>query len=195
MSILNTLKYYGRGVVLPVHEIRRTVKAVLSDKPIASITDFGSGTLFWSKWFAETFDVSVNACDTIYANEIDRPINTDTRIKLVADISEILEVEEKKKKNALFVCDVIHHLPPDFWRRLMPKIAEQFDIVIIKDIDAAYKFGNFMNRIHDRIINRERIHDVEPNSIEDWLKTSGFSIKREFIPKLWYPHFIITGDK
>lgn len=52
-----------------------------------------------------------------------------------------------------------------------------------------------MNRMHDRIINGERIHDVELDSIEEWLKSCGFRVKREYIPKLWYPHFIIIGAK
>ena len=79
------------------------------------------------------------------------------------------------------------------WETLTLRIGSTYNIVIIKDIGATHKFGNFCNRIHDRIINGEKINNVYPDTIEDWLKTSGYSISRKFIPKLWYPHFIIVG--
>jgi hypothetical protein len=77
----------------------------------------------------------------------------------------------------------------------MPRLAETYDFVIVKDIDATHKFGNFCNRMHDRIINGEKIHDVYPAEIEHWLTDSGFTITRQALPKLWYPHFIVTGGQ
>jgi hypothetical protein len=191
MGLLYKIRYYGREIVLPSKEIRRVVKGALAGRSFSSITDLGAGTLWWSKWLAETFDIPVKACDTLYGSEKNRPNNTDPRITLYENFHETIS----KTDGVLFVCDVIHHLPPDFWRSIMPLVTDLYSIVIIKDIDAEHKFGNFMNRLHDFVINGEKIHNVLPSDMEKWLKSSGFAVDREYIPKLWYPHFIIVAVK
>jgi hypothetical protein len=47
--------------------------------------------------------------------------------------------------------------------------------------------------MHDRIINGEKIHDVYPQKIIEWLHTSGYATKFWKLPKLWYPHFLIIA--
>lgn len=69
------------------------------------------------------------------------------------------------------------------------------DYVIIKDIDCNHKFGNFMNRMHDRIINHERIMDVDPMKLIELLEKRGFEVKKIYLPKLWYPHFLLIAKK
>jgi putative PIN family toxin of toxin-antitoxin system len=60
-------------------------------------------------------------------------------------------------------------------------------------LTAIRQHGEQVSRMHDRLINGEKIHDVMPDSIEEWLKSSHFATQKEYIPKLWYPHFIILG--
>jgi hypothetical protein len=195
MDLINTLKYYGRGVLLPVSKIKKTVKEVINQKRITAITDFGAGTLLWSNWFSYEFDIKISAVDTLY--NAFHPENNDDNIAFFTDINAVIDMdaEARNGKIAIFICDVIHHLPSDFWLSLMARICLIYDVIIIKDIDATHKFGNFCNRIHDLIVNNEKVQNVYPDAIEDWLKTSGYSINRQFIPKLWYPHFLIVGVK
>jgi len=57
------------------------------------------------------------------------------------------------------------------------------------------KLGNFCNKMHDRIINGEKIHDAYPSEIEKHLAKAGFTTEIKILPKFWYPHFIIIGVK
>ena len=199
-SLINTLKYFGRGIVLPVDAIKNTIRQTLTKNHVSQITDFGAGTLFWSKWFAEELELTVFAVDTAYENN--PPKNDSQRISFQTNIVESLQEKIREDKRAIFICDVIHHLSPSFWRSVFPQITKSFDVIFIKDIDANYKFGNFCNRLHDRIINGEKIHnvypgkiDVYPGKIEDYLVKSGFTTQTKIIPKLWYPHFFLSGVK
>lgn len=51
-----------------------------------------------------------------------------------------------------------------------------------------------MNRMHDLIINKEHIHDVNPDEILEMLRKNGYRVSYEYMPKLWYPHFMIIGE-
>jgi hypothetical protein len=66
-------------------------------------------------------------------------------------------------------------------------------MIIIKDIDKNHTFGNFMNKVHDKIINNENIHNIDPNKIEEVLIQNGYKTQYYYIPKLWYPHFMVIG--
>jgi hypothetical protein len=194
MSLINTLKYHGRGVVLPVNEIKDITRRVFTNHNISHVVDFGSGTLFWSEYFADEPDgpnINVTAVDTCYV--MNPPPPHSSRISTHTDIVEVLASPLPEGKNAIFMCDVIHHLPPEFWGIILPRILTLFDVVVIKDIDQNRKFGNFCNRMHDRVINGEKIHDVDPVQTENALKQAGFSTKSKALPKLWYPHFVVVG--
>lgn len=88
--------------------------------------------------------------------------------------------------------DVLHHLSNEVEKRVFSAIRGA-KYIIIKDIDARYKFGNFMNKAHDRIINGEKVRSIFPNVLEDSLKSSGFDTEYFYLPKLWYPHFLLVG--
>ena len=195
MGLLNTLKYYGRGVVLPVEKIKETVRKNLSESNITEVLDFGSGTLFWSKWLADEMKLKVIAVDTMYENN--QPENANQNITIETDIEKLFRQMHSNESNmggrAIFVCDVIHHLQPSFWNALLLQISKLFDVVIIKDLDANRKLGNFCNKIHDRVINGEKVFNVFPDEIISHLSESGFKTQTESMPKLWYPHFVITG--
>ncbi len=93
-----------------------------------------------------------------------------------------------------FACDVLHHLTDGFWHKIKDSIFN-YDIVIIKDINCHYKFKNFMNKFHDRIINGEKIRDIDPDDLEKDFIHMGYEIKYYDMHKLWYPHFMIVARK
>ena len=94
----------------------------------------------------------------------------------------------------LWMCDVLHHLDRDFAERLLANAAGlRVPYIVIKDIDCRHRFGNRMNRWHDLLINREKIRDVDPRELARLLKKSGYALSFRYMPKLWYPHFMIIA--
>jgi hypothetical protein len=204
MNLIDTLKYHGRGVVLPVDELKEITRRLLTKRGVTQIVDFGAGTLFWSEFFADELGLRVSAVDKRY--EKSPPDNPRELISIHTDILEVLdelldenreigENSEKRERRAIFICDVIHHLPPKLWRMVFAQIVLLFDVVIIKDIDCNRAIGNFCNKMHDRVINGEKINDVDPVLIAGALKKAGFAVKSAELPKLWYPHFVTAGVK
>jgi hypothetical protein len=194
--LLDFLKFHGRKIVLPADEIKTKIAPLLHERGIEKVLDFGAGTLFWSNYFANDLSLTVLAADTSYAKI--PPQTNNPKITPYPDITSplmILTKADEPTKSAIFICDVIHHLPPDLWQQLLPQIAQTFNTIIIKDINAAKKFGNFMNKLHDRVINGEKIHNVYPAEITTFLESSGFSVSIESLPKLWYPHFLLIATK
>jgi len=190
---MDTLKYYGRGVVLPVNEMKALIEQDLCNRDVKTIVDFGSGTLFWSQYFADDLGFRVLAVDNRYLSAM--PYNDSPNIVLNTDILDVLANLKKEENNAIFICDVIHHLPPELWQTILPQLAVLFDVIIIKDIDATCKVGNFLNKMHDRIINGEKIENVYPETIMEHLADKGLNLTRKALPKLWYPHFFIIATK
>ncbi len=184
------LREIGRMLVLPTNEIKNLLKRNVFDKySINKVIDFGAGTLYWSNWFSKIIGKqNVYAIDVIF-----QKTPPDTDIKCFSCIDD---VEIKQEKTLFYICDVIHHLPNDVWNDVKNKAFEKCDIVVIKDIDCRYKFKNFMNKMHDRIINGEKIHNVNPDNLIKDFKTSGFIYIYIYnIHKLWYSHFVIIAQK
>ena len=184
------LREIGRMLVLPTNEIKNLLKRNVFDKySINKVIDFGAGTLYWSNWFSKIIGKqNVYAVDVIF-----QKTPPDTDIKCFSCIDD---VEIKQEKTLFYICDVIHHLPNDVWNDVKNKAFEKCDIVVIKDIDCRYKFKNFMNKMHDRIINGEKIHNVNPDNLIKDFKTSGFIYIYIYnIYILWYSHFVIIAQK
>jgi hypothetical protein len=95
----------------------------------------------------------------------------------------------------VWVCDVLHHLPQLEYENFFGTIINKTKFIIIKDIDSNHIFGNFMNRMHDKIINREEIYNINPDKIKKYLEDFNYKVQYHYIPKLWYPHFLIVGIK
>lgn len=188
----------GRNLILPVKKINQLVKNwVPVSHQISCAVDFGAGTLIWSKWLRE-FIPQVIAVDTIYESNIIEPGNTytfqeDAGIICAANIESAINYISGD--SLLWVCDVIHHLPPQVWEEVKDQLYGVCEFIVIKDIDANYKFGNFMNRLHDRIINGESIYNVNPIQLMAELKRKGYQVEMKKIHKLWYPHFLILARK
>ena len=101
--------------------------------------------------------------------------------------------KESKGPVLFFTCDVLHHLSEREWKDLESIIYCDCDLVVIKDINCHFRFKNWMNRMHDRIINGEKIRDVDPEILMEELNKHGYQCCCRDIHKLWYPHFIIIA--
>lgn len=101
--------------------------------------------------------------------------------------------KESKGPVLFFTCDVIHHLSEREWKDLESIIYRDCDLVVIKDINCHFRFKNWMNRMHDKIINGEKIRDVDPEILVEELNKHGYQCCCHDIHKLWYPHFIIIA--
>lgn len=133
----------------------------------------------------------VFAIDSIYATY--RPKCISGNITLSVDIFSALNSQQF---DLIFMCDVLHHLDDEILERVLDAIkANGAKIIVIKDIDSRHRFGDFMNKTHDLLINNERVRSIFPNVLEDSLKSSGFNTEYFYLPKLWYPHFLLITQK
>lgn len=111
-------------------------------------------------------------------------------IRFGADLCEVLQ----DKVDFIFMSDVLHHLPNH--SAILANICMQhIKYIAIKDIDANYKFGDFMNKAHDFLINNERVCSIFPQNLAQILRNCGYEIKYFYLPKLWYPHFLIIAQR
>jgi hypothetical protein len=187
---LALIRKIGRNAVLPVDGIKTICRETLADKNIKTVLDFGAGTLFWSYWFTKEFKITAYAVDVYYANAV-MPENWGGGITCYSNLSTCLS--ENSEISFVWACDVLHHLSPLESDTFLKEICNKTNIIIIKDIDCRYRFGNFMNKMHDKIINGETIYDVCPNKLNISLKSYGFKTSYYYMPKIWYPHFILTA--
>ncbi|ETD25779.1 hypothetical protein [Helicobacter canis] len=93
-----------------------------------------------------------------------------------------------------FASDVLHHLSQDFTESLLESIAH-IPIIIIKDIDSRHIFGHYANALHDLVFNQEKVCKVYPNKLESTLQALGYTTRYHYLPKLWYPHFLLLAYK
>lgn len=184
------LRKVGRKVVLPETRIKEVIKSNILDKfELNAVYDFGAGTLFWSEWFSQ-YANKVFAIDTIY----DKKEQVQHNIVKVRNYNEIDFMVDATGK-VLWMCDFLHHVPLDFSKQIINHFSKACDFIIIKDIDCNHSIGNIANRIHDRIINGEKIRDISPEVYMDMLHKLGYKCKYYYVPKLWYPHFMIVACK
>jgi hypothetical protein len=151
--------------------------------------DFGVGTFFWTDWFVQEFGCQMYAVDIYYKNIIIEKQN----VKCYSDFDKCLN--DCKYFSVIFACDVLHHLSTIECEKFIEKIINKTKFIIIKDIDANHVFGNIMNKIHDKIINKEKVYDIDPNKIKKIFELYGYKTNYYYIPKLWYSHFLIIGEK
>lgn len=128
------------------------------------------------------------AIDSIY-NEI-TPKTTYTNIYCEVDIFKVLSLDI----DVIFMSDVLHHL--DNYTQTLSEILKQSNAkyIVIKDIDANYKFGDFMNKMHDFIINSQKVASIFPQNLLEILTEAGFVANYFYLPKIWYPHFLIIAS-
>ena len=188
------LSSWGRNLVLPAEKIKAVLceKFFGKNKKVDRVIDFGAGTLYWSKFFAEKLENPKNIfpVDEIFDNN-----SSQNNMTLYSSLDNIPNLFKGGGYRYLFfICDVIHHLSLKEWD-YVKEFAYKCDYVVIKDIDCRYRFKNFMNRLHDRIINGEKIRDVNPKILISELSRSGYNTDFYEFHKLWYSHFLLIGKK
>ena len=185
---LSLIRKMGRSIVLPVDTIKTICKRVLKGKNIERILDFGSGTLFWTDLFIKELKCNVCAVDKYY-DGLMMPVNDN--MKYYSSLSACFI--ENSHFSFIWVCDVLHHLSPLDMDFFFKETCNRTDIMIIKDIDANHKFGNSINRLHDKIINRETVHNIDPDCLMHNMESFGYKTTYYYIPKIFYPHFMVIG--
>jgi SAM-dependent methyltransferase len=185
----SSLRKFFRNIVLPVEKIKKICREIFLSNEIISILDFGAGTFFWTDWFVQEFGYQIYAVDVYYENLAIKKQN----VKCYSDFDKCLD--DCRYFSVVFACDVFHHLPEMNREQFIKKVINKTKIIIIKDIDANHAFGNFMNKMHDKIINKERIYDIDPNEIKNIFESFGYKMQYYYIPKLWYSHFMLIGTK
>lgn len=213
---LSSLRKMGRKVVLPSENIKAILESAIDFSKVKNIVDFGAGTLYWSEYFAsKACDFSVDSSidsnanrggQMTYENQLEsakkrrifavdsiyRTITPKTpyeNIIFEVDIFKILHFEI----DLIFMSDVLHHISNH--GQILQEICGDAKYIAIKDIDANYKFGDFMNKSHDFLINKERVHSIFPQNLAQILEQSGYITQYFYLPKLWYPHFLIIAKK
>ena len=126
----------------------------------------------------------VVAIDSIYKTHIPKIQNQ--KITIHTNLNEV-----KIKAQLFFASDVMHHISEEEELELLSKLDSKY--IVIKDINANYRFGNFANRMHDLIINHEKVRDIYPKNLEKILRNKGYELEIFHIRKLWYPHFLLIG--
>ena len=131
----------------------------------------------------------VVAIDSIYTTLT--PTTTYPNITLEPDLFHALD---RYEFDLFFASDVLHHLSPDFTQKLLESIAH-IPIIIIKDIDSRHIFGHYANALHDLVFNQEKVCKIYPNKLESTLQALGYTTRYHYLPKLWYPHFLLLAYK
>lgn len=184
------LRRIGRTLVLPTEEIKKLVIRSIPELS-GNIVDVGAGTLYWSEWIVSQYGGRCLAVDTYYQAG---QSSGHQDIMLYNDY--FLCIEENPKSDMLWMCDVMHHLDNSIREKVLESIGStEYRYIVIKDIDCGKKVGNMMNKLHDFLINREVVHDVDPRHIEMFLEQKGYDVRCYDIPKLWYPHFLMIAVK
>ena len=130
----------------------------------------------------------VFAIDSIYAT-----FTPHTRCENIAFEADFFALLERQSVDLVFMSDVLHHLSSEFRTKLLQATAS-VPFVVIKDIDARHKFGNFMNATHDLLINGERVQSVYPQHLREFFTQNGYKSEYFYLPKLWYPHFLLVAE-
>ena len=189
-SNLGGIRAWGRQLVLPVEKIKAMLKMEIFDKyQVDRVIDFGAGTLYWTNWFQEMIrPENIYPVDIIFQTRM-----PDTSLQCLSTIDDI--PPHGQDATFFFTCDVLHHLSEEEWKGIAKKVYQDCDYVVIKDIGCHFRFKNWMNRMHDRIINGEKIRDIDPDVLLAELYEHGYQCIYQDIHKLWYPHFIIIASR
>ena len=219
-KFMGGLRKVGRQYVLPVRKIQQTIHLVLKNiskemdaGDYLNMIDLGAGTLFWTEQIIKNAPTKCRmyAVDPIY----DEKFNIDTVIsksaffkkaddkKLICENGEVYLCQsiddiflDCERIDCTFICDTIHHIDLAIWQSIFDALSDKSKSIIIKDMDAYRKFRNALNRLHDRVLNGEKIVNVYPDRLCQELLGKGYTVSKiKPVYKLWYPHFIMFAIK
>lgn len=193
-SNLGGIRAWGRKLVLPVDQIKRLLREDIFNRHcVDKVIDFGAGTLYWSGWLQEIVGAgNVYPVDIIFKETESKAKNSLRRFSIIQDVPY---KQESKGPILFFACDVLHHLSEGDWSGIEQLIYQDCDFVAIKDINCRFRFKNFMNKMHDRLINGEKIRDIDPEILMAGLQKHDYQCLYYDIHKLWYPHFILIAAR
>lgn len=191
---LDLLRKIGRSYVLPAQEIQTLLEQNIPLDTLECILDFGAGTLFWSEFFAAKMIKNSSSGGGVIA--LDSIYKTYTPPLKYSNITCLWDLDSMKKEpDMFFASDVLHHLNLKAWQNILHNLTSKTRYVVIKDIDATHRFGNFANAMHDLLINGERVRSIYPHDLARDLEELGYHTQYFYIPKLWYPHFLLIAKR
>lgn len=109
--------------------------------------------------------------------------------------SNVLEWKESAPFDAIFMLDLIHHLPKDEVAGFLHKVTRLISpggILILKDVSNRPFYKRWFTLALDRLmVGREPIHYWDPQELSSLIEGLGFRVKRhtmnDFLP---YPHIL-----
>ena len=189
----NGLRAKGRELVLPAKRIQDHMDLKLFyRKGIKSVTDFGAGTLYWTDYLLTRIPADkVFPVDVVFGDGEIRTTPQNARVACRSGLDGI----EAGPDALFFACDTLHHLGWEEWEHILHRYLPRYGHIVIKDIDCRHRFGNFMNRMHDKLINHESVRNVNPEYIAEELEEMGYECSCAYMPRLWYPHFLLAASR
>jgi len=185
------LHWLGKDFVSPKAKMKAVIAECLGAGGGAmehNIMDFGSGTLVWAEYFAKAYRATVYAVDTYYT--VYTPPAKE-RIRYYTDFKHCCA--DIARFSCVWACDVLHHITKDVCDDFFNTIAAKTDLIIIKDNDSNHPLRFLFNRLSDKILNGESIYNVYPQDIQAYLEARGFRVTYRYMPKFFYPHFMLTA--
>ena len=109
--------------------------------------------------------------------------------------SNVLEWRENAQFDAIFMLDLIHHLPKAEVAGFLEKVTRQLapgGILILKDVSNRPRYKSLFTLVLDRLmVGNEPIHYWDPHELSQLIEGLGFRVKRhtmnDFLP---YPHIL-----
>jgi 2-polyprenyl-3-methyl-5-hydroxy-6-metoxy-1,4-benzoquinol methylase len=90
------------------------------------------------------------------------------------------------------IVDVLHHVDPARQRAFFERAASRVrpgGLLVYKDMAPRPRWRAWANRLHDLVMARQWIHEVDARDAESWARACGFAVSRaERINRLWYAH-------
>ena len=103
--------------------------------------------------------------------------------------------------DAALAVDLFHHLDPGTHAGVLVSMAAALrpgGVCLVKDMDVRPRWKYHWNRLHDRFVNRDRIHCVTPDAMGALVAAAGLSVERqEHVDRPYgpYPQYVVVGRK
>jgi 2-polyprenyl-3-methyl-5-hydroxy-6-metoxy-1,4-benzoquinol methylase len=95
--------------------------------------------------------------------------------------------------------DVLHHVDPAAQRAFFERAAARVrpgGLLVYKDMAPRPRWRAWANRLHDLVMARQWIHEIDARDAESCARACGFAVSRaERINRLWYAHDLRVFEK
>lgn len=167
------------------------------------ILSLGAGISIVERYLAECNpDIEIDGIDLDPARvELIRSTQ-DRSPRVNVRLGDATKIDEEAAYDAVLLCDVLHHLPPDTHKSVAISIANSLKpggVCLLKDLDVRPHWKHEWNRLHDRVVaGPEPIHCCTPESAADLLTRAGLEVERcERIDRRFEPYaqYIVRARK